>query len=40
MNDTLKGILIGTALGIVLMIEYQKMTKPKKFWHKVLAVFK
>lgn len=40
MNDYLKGILVGTFIGVVLMIEYQKMTRPRGFWQKVLSVFK
>lgn len=40
MNDYLKGMLIGASVGIIVMNEYHKMTRPRGFWQKVLSVFK
>lgn len=39
MNDYTKGILIGAAIGILIMMEYEKTKKPRNLWQKVLRLF-
>ena len=40
MNDITKGVIVGVMIGVVLMMEYQKIIKPRNKWQRFLAVFR